>query len=214
MNYRKIYDALITRAKTRNIDGYFEIHHIIPRCMGGSDSDDNLARLSPEEHYLAHQLLVKIYPENKALINAAVMMIPRRPSNKLYGWLRRQLSLAKSIEQTGEGNSQFGTKWITDGKIERKISKSETTLNGWFDSRFTSYKKRLYEEERRQVNKELRDNLRQKKVDELTKLYIIYTEGGFTAVLDTGYNKSQQNLVMQFAKYLPNFVPQNGKKRG
>lgn len=27
---------------------YSEIHHIIPKCMGGGDSSDNLVRLSPE----------------------------------------------------------------------------------------------------------------------------------------------------------------------
>lgn len=214
MNYSKIYNALISRAKTRDINGYYEIHHIIPRCMGGDDSTDNLVRLTPEEHYLAHQLLIKIHPENKSLIYAAGMMIPNRPSNKLYGWLRRKLSDSKSLEQTGEGNSQFGTKWITDGKTERKISKSNSTPDGWFESRLTSYKKKIDLEKKKQYNIELKTRLRQKKIEELTELYLTYIDCGFDAVLKLGYNKSQQNLVMQFAKYLPNFVPQNGKKRG
>ena len=37
MNYQKIYDTLINRAKDRIYAGYTEKHHIIPRCMGGND---------------------------------------------------------------------------------------------------------------------------------------------------------------------------------
>jgi len=79
------------------IDGYKERHHIIPRCMGGSDEVDNLVDLTPEEHFVAHQLLVKIYPENIRLVRACDVMSKdtkvnkywRR--NKMYGWLRRRL---------------------------------------------------------------------------------------------------------------------------
>ena len=60
MNYQKIYNKLINRAKNRNIMGYVEKHHIIPKCLGGEDCKTNLVNLTPEEHYLAHQLLVKI----------------------------------------------------------------------------------------------------------------------------------------------------------
>jgi len=90
MNYQKHYDLLIERTKFRNIVEYTEIHHIIPRCLGGSDREDNLAELTPEEHYVAHQLLVKIYPENSGLVYAAFMMGSSRINNKVYGWLRRR----------------------------------------------------------------------------------------------------------------------------
>lgn len=63
MNYQKHYELLIERAKSRTLAGYFERHHIIPKCMGGSDEPENIANLAPEEHFVAHQLLVKIYPE-------------------------------------------------------------------------------------------------------------------------------------------------------
>ena len=33
MNYEKIYNELIDRAKSRILTDYKEIHHIIPRCM-------------------------------------------------------------------------------------------------------------------------------------------------------------------------------------
>jgi hypothetical protein len=46
MNYKKIYDNLISRAKNRQLNEYFEKHQIIPRCMSGDDSKDNLVELT------------------------------------------------------------------------------------------------------------------------------------------------------------------------
>jgi len=96
MNYKKIYDNIISKAKNRVSDvGYFELHHIIPKCLGGSNDSDNLVNLTPEEHYVCHQLLVKIYPKNRSIIYAANMMCSKnhgqKRTNKLYGWLRRKL---------------------------------------------------------------------------------------------------------------------------
>lgn len=109
MNYQLHYSRLIERAKTRQLDCYVERHHIIPRCMGGTDSKDNLVKLTPEEHFLAHQLLVKIYPNNNKLVFAATCMTRnsngKRTDNKLYGWIRRRLSKAVSIQQTGRPES-------------------------------------------------------------------------------------------------------------
>lgn len=99
MDYKKIYDNIISRAKNREICGYKERHHVIPKCLGGSDDNGNLVYLTPEEHYVAHQLLIKIYPGNNKLVYAANMMCvgPNR-NNKLYGWIRRKLTEPKSEE--------------------------------------------------------------------------------------------------------------------
>ena len=37
----------------------FHIHHIIPKSMGGDDSEENLVKLTIREHLLAHLLLAK-----------------------------------------------------------------------------------------------------------------------------------------------------------
>ena len=98
MNYQKHYDALMNRAKNRLLEGYYETHHIIPRCMGGKNDADNLVDLTAEEHYVAHQLLVKIYPDNSKLVYAANMMTVSSHfnvrNNKLYGWIRKKASEA------------------------------------------------------------------------------------------------------------------------
>lgn len=68
MNYRKIYNNIINNAKDRNINNqYYEIHHIIPKCIGGEDDNENLVQLTLREHFICHELLVKIYPNIKSL---------------------------------------------------------------------------------------------------------------------------------------------------
>lgn len=108
MNYRSYYNRLMNRAKHRLLEGYSERHHIIPRCLGGSNNSDNIVRLTAEEHYVAHQLLVKIYPGNAKLIFAAKMMTvsgyAKRTNNKLYSWLRQKHAAAISEMNTGRKN--------------------------------------------------------------------------------------------------------------
>jgi hypothetical protein len=65
MNYKKIYEQLIHRARERTmVDGYTEIHHIIPRSEGGSNDKDNLVELTGREHFIAHKLLWMEVPSN------------------------------------------------------------------------------------------------------------------------------------------------------
>lgn len=98
MNYKKIYDALVDKAKHRGLDkskheGYFEIHHIVPRSIGGGNEAENLVMFTAREHFIAHILLWKIYPEDSNLFHAAWMMSNRTLTNrnsKLYATLREQ----------------------------------------------------------------------------------------------------------------------------
>jgi N-acetyl-gamma-glutamylphosphate reductase len=92
LNYKKHYEALIERAKSRLVIGLVERHHILPRCMGGGDDAENIAILTPEEHYVAHQLLVKIHPDVRGLVHAAMKMSKQCTGNKAYGWLRNRHS--------------------------------------------------------------------------------------------------------------------------
>jgi hypothetical protein len=100
MDYQKHYNLLIDRARGRTLSGYGEWHHILPKCMGGSDNKDNLVFLTPEEHFVAHQLLIKVYPTHIGLARAAYMLTVNKPgqnrnNNKLYGWIKRKLSSEK-----------------------------------------------------------------------------------------------------------------------
>ena len=74
MNYQAHYDRLIHRARNRVLEGYVERHHVLPKCMGGSDATDNLVQLTAAEHFVAHQLLCKLHPGVKGLAFAVVAM--------------------------------------------------------------------------------------------------------------------------------------------
>ena len=69
MNYNNIYNNLIFTRKSRGLnkkvlDGYYEKHHIIPKCLGGKDILENYVLLTFREHIIAHKLLLKIYPKD------------------------------------------------------------------------------------------------------------------------------------------------------
>jgi len=141
MNYTRIYEQLIDRSRDRVITGYIEKHHIVPRCCGGTDKPSNIVKLTPEEHYLAHQLLVKIHPSNTGLAQAAAMMIPSRPSNKMYGWLKKRHAVAMSVTQSGDKNSQFGTRWIHNVALKKskKIKREVDLPDGWVEGRIVNF---------------------------------------------------------------------------
>lgn len=79
MNYEKIYKQLIERAQSesrqKGCGVYFEQHHIVPKCIGGTNDKINLVLLTPKEHFIAHKLLHKIYPDNQKLHYALWAMI-------------------------------------------------------------------------------------------------------------------------------------------
>jgi hypothetical protein len=79
VNYEKQYIALIDKYGTvsKPLGGYHERHHILPKCMGGKDTYDNLMYLTARCHLLAHWLLMKAFPEVKCLKIAYATMCTR-----------------------------------------------------------------------------------------------------------------------------------------
>lgn len=134
MNYQFHYEALVKRAQSRVFDGPTESHHIIPRCMGGSDGKKNRVDLTPEEHFVAHQLLTKMHPNIYGLALAAATMARdnrngKRSNNKLYGWLRRRAATAQALIQTGQKRSDEAKRNISAG------IRGSAALREYYDSR-------------------------------------------------------------------------------
>lgn len=163
MNYRRIYDALIERSHHRVLDGYYEKHHVIPRCLGGTDDPSNLVHLTAEEHYLCHQLLTKMYPNHRGLLAAAMFMtsgaLSTRQNNKTYGWLRRRWS--KHMIENNPGKNQkkgeehplhgrkFGDRLTPDGrkKISERMTGDQNPMSKvkpWIHPRATNYTKSVW----------------------------------------------------------------------
>ena len=76
MNYQKLYNQLIEKRRkfplTQNKKDptyvYSEAHHIIPKCLNGTDDPNNIINLTAREHFIAHYLLWKIYPCDEILL--------------------------------------------------------------------------------------------------------------------------------------------------
>lgn len=58
---------LSSRENNKDIENYQEKHHIKPKCLGGTDSKDNLIYLYGQEHYYAHKLLAEEFPTSQEL---------------------------------------------------------------------------------------------------------------------------------------------------
>jgi hypothetical protein len=116
MNYLSIYKLITNNAisekrykKSHNHPKYiyYELHHIIPRCLNGTNDKNNLVLLTAREHFVAHQLLVKIYPEEYKLVFALKMMCINNNRNHIrnnreYEWIRKLIAKASSESQKGK----------------------------------------------------------------------------------------------------------------
>jgi hypothetical protein len=135
MDYQKIYNTLVRRGQSRILEGYSEKHHIVPRCIGGTDEVTNLVSLTPEEHYLCHLLLVKIHPNNIRLVRSAMFMVSankdQQRNNKVYGWLKRQYSDYMSGPNNPSKLNGVWNKGVTGYK--NKVNFSENSIKLFSD---------------------------------------------------------------------------------
>ena len=106
--YSRWYFNIIEAARKLPPTGYSELHHIIPRSMGGDNSRSNLVRLSARQHFICHLLLTKM-TDNKKMSFALSRMMgggeryePR--SSKIYEICKKLTSDA----MTGTNNPMFG----------------------------------------------------------------------------------------------------------
>jgi|AntAceMinimDraft_13_1070369.scaffolds.fasta_scaffold37044_3 hypothetical protein len=130
MNYQRIYDALCKRGRERVLKEYTEKHHILPRCLGGSDSNDNLTKLTAREHYLAHYLLTKMCPRDYKLLHAFASMSRVSPNHQRTHMSRHyeKMTAARSLAMK-INNPANGVAWNsgTAGQGHKSLRKTDIT---------------------------------------------------------------------------------------
>ena len=91
MDYLQIYESLVTSAKVRKLSAgqYYEKHHIWPKSMGGPNDEFNIVKLTGREHFIAHRLLAKIFPDS-SIVHAPFLMACKNKKNK-YGVVTSRL---------------------------------------------------------------------------------------------------------------------------
>lgn len=129
MNYKTQYDILINSAILQNrlkLDRnspnfvYYEKHHIIPTCLGGSNTKENLVLLTPEEHFDAHLLLALIRPKNQGLLTAAIAMSGGKIiTRKEFGRLKRKFAKRMSKSKKGKPTWSKGKIFSEEERIRR-----------------------------------------------------------------------------------------------
>jgi hypothetical protein len=113
--YTKWYFQIIERSREfRSLD-FVEKHHVVPRCLNGSNCKENIANLTPREHFLCHLLLVKM--NSSHLLKFALIRMStcnqfqkRKINSHWYDYLKRLNSEASHIRSKGKGGSHKGKK--------------------------------------------------------------------------------------------------------
>ena len=143
--YKSWYNSIIQKAKNRTISTYKEKHHILPRCLGGKDNQENLVELTAREHFIIHMLLCKFttgQAKHKMLysFNAMSTMRYGKRKYKLHsrtaGVLRKEFyqslkgrkdspetRLKKSLRFQGKNNPNYGKKFSEQHR--RKLSEAK-----------------------------------------------------------------------------------------
>ena len=69
--YQEFIDSILeTRGRFACGNEYHERHHIVPKCIGGTNDEDNLIDLFAREHFEAHRLLALENPDVQGLVYA------------------------------------------------------------------------------------------------------------------------------------------------
>lgn len=126
--YTRIYFSIIEAAKIRILskNDYKEMHHIIPRSLGGDDSPTNIVALTAKEHLICHKLLVRmttgVYRGKMAF---AVVLMSGKQGSRVYSSTRK--FLAERIRQLHKGKIP-----ITDGIVDKTLFKGESMPEGFY----------------------------------------------------------------------------------
>ena len=117
MDYAKLYESLIESRRSKSIpQGYKEVHHIVPRSFGGSDDPTNLVALTAREHFVAHRLLAKMYP-NSGMVHAVYKMACSnltmqryRVTGRVYEQLRKAHAHRVSTDEVAKMKKSLAAK--------------------------------------------------------------------------------------------------------
>jgi len=115
--YTKTYMSLIDSRKKLNRnkkDGkVYEAHHIVPKCMGGSNSSSNKVLLTPKEHFICHLLLTKMVesPLKGKMYCALVRFMGKNNKQKnikINSKIYEKIITENRKNMTGENNPFYG----------------------------------------------------------------------------------------------------------
>ena len=145
-----INNILETRGRFACGDEYHERHHIVPKCMDGSNDEDNLIDLFAREHFEAHRLLALENPDNDKLAYAwwCMSVITNEHTKERYKLTAEEYEEARTKfvslmrdKMSGDGNTMWNRPWWDENTPQDKIDEwknnvVEATKKRWQDPEF------------------------------------------------------------------------------
>ena len=132
--YTKLYYQIIAPTLTRELNTYKELHHIIPRSLGGTDDKDNLTYLTAREHFIVHKMLPTMFPKYRKELSLALHRMAFSTTTKMnrdyhigareFERIRQEIGNAISGE-----NNPFANKKHTDESLSVMRRYCETLLS-------------------------------------------------------------------------------------
>ena len=131
--YSKCYFNIIERARARELEKPYEVHHIVPRSIGGSNDSNNLVKLTPREHFIVHWLLTKMLsnsPEQKKMFHAfsAFAMISSNQNRKINSRHYQLLSQASKLALKGNTHNKGKKRTAEANKKQSQTMKQKYSL--------------------------------------------------------------------------------------
>lgn len=117
------------RLKQKRSGFYFEGHHIIPKCKGGTGNstrpknNPNIVLLTAREHFLAHWLLWRIYGDRQMALAFHKMMSTTKNTNRITS-SKGYSEAREAFRITNIGNS-YGKGVVKIISEEQKKKQSE-----------------------------------------------------------------------------------------
>ena len=133
------YLNFINSRSYRSIDKkYTEEHHILPKSMGGTNNENNLIKLTPREHFIAHLILWKCYGGGMAF--AFWFFSQKNPSRndvyfKLTSRQYERLRIACYVETSKRCKNSIFISKENECKRIFKDELDQYLINGWVKGR-------------------------------------------------------------------------------
>lgn len=158
MTYEEfINNILETRGRFACGNEYHERHHIVPKCMGGSNDKENLIDLFAREHFEAHRLLALENPENEKLVYAwGCMAFVKRKDTDRYKvtpdeYEEARIKLSESLKGKSFGGNVKGRPKTEEHKI--KLSEANKGKHYMAGENNPNYGKQMSEESKEKMSK-------------------------------------------------------------
>lgn len=132
-NYSSYINRILSsRENIRDKNEYQEKHHIVPRCCGGMDEEDNLIYLYAEEHYYSHKLLALENPDNEKLQYAWWNLCHCIDDNRIYDvdpdeYAEARKRFSKLMSEANSGENSF---WYGKNQSKESNKKRSESLSG------------------------------------------------------------------------------------